>query len=214
LCYLDSLAETLRERLWRNLRSYRSDHSRHRCSIDSEEMTAMKIYRHTPDYLEIRATDRVVVLMTVLFSAALLLVGACLVYLFRFELADFPTVTGATIGLLLVAVGGSLLFLVSWLTTFSLTYYFDKELGLFCFTTRTLLQKKVIRRSIYDIWQLWVDGEPDLMGKGHHHITIVMNDGEQIKIPNLGSTPIEQEFHENLAYEIGEFLADLPDVAV
>jgi hypothetical protein len=40
-----------------------------------------------------------------------------------------------------------------------------------------------------------------------------MNDGEQLKIPNLGSTPIEQEYHENLAYEIGEFLADLPEVA-
>jgi hypothetical protein len=113
-----------------------------------------------------------------------------------------------------VAVGGVLFFLVSWLTTFSLAYSFDKELGVFCFTTRTLLRKRVIRRSIYDVWQLWVDGEPDLMGKGHHHITIVMNDGEQLKIPNLGSTPIEQEYHEDLAYEIGEFLADLPEVAV
>jgi hypothetical protein len=174
----------------------------------------MKIYRHTPDYLEVRATDRVVVLMTVLFSAALLLVGAGLIYLFRYELADFPAATGGTIGLLLVAVGGVLFFLVSWLTTFSLAYSFDKELGVFCFTTRTLLRKRVIRRSIYDVWQLWVDGEPDLMGKGHHHITIVMNDGEQLKIPNLGSTPIEQEYHEDLAYEIGEFLADLPEVAV
>ncbi len=173
----------------------------------------MKIYRHTPDYLEVRATDRLVVLMTALVSSTLLLVGAGLIYLFRYELADFPAATGGTIGLLLVAVGGGLLFLVSWLTTFSLTYSFDKELGLFCFTTRTLLHKTVIRRSIYDVWQLWVDGEPDLMGKGHHHITIVMNDGEQLKVPNLGSTPIEQEYHENLAYEIGEFLANLPDVA-
>jgi hypothetical protein len=172
----------------------------------------MKIYRHTPDYLEVRATDRLVVSVTVLFSTALLLIGASLIYLFRYELADFPAATGGTIGLLLAAVGGILLLLVSWLTTFYLAYSFDKELGLFCLTTRTLLRKQVIRRSIYDVWQLWVDGEPDLMGKGHHHITIMMNDGEQLIIPNLGSTPIEQEYHENLAYEIGEFLANLPEV--
>jgi hypothetical protein len=171
----------------------------------------MQIYRHTPNYLEVRATDRIVVLLTVLFSVILLFVGAGLMYLFRYELADFPAATGGTIGLLLVAVGGILFILVSSLTTFYLAYSFDKELGVFCFTTRTLLRKRVIRRSIYDIWQLWVDGEPDLTGKGHHYITIVMNDGEHFKIPNLGSTPIEQEYHENLAYEIGEFLAELPE---
>ena len=39
------------------------------CHVDFEELmvlTAMKIYRHTPDYLEVRATDRLVVLMTLL----------------------------------------------------------------------------------------------------------------------------------------------------
>jgi hypothetical protein len=170
----------------------------------------MKIYRHTPDYLEVRATDRMVVLTTTLFGLALVATGTMLIYQFRYEMADFPAATGGMIGLLLALVGG-LLTMMAWLTTFYLAYSFDKELGLFCFTTRALLRKRVIRRSIYEVWQLWVDGEPDLMGKGHHHITIVMNDGEQIQVPCLGSTPIEQEYHEYLAYEIGEFLADLPD---
>lgn len=174
----------------------------------------MKIYRHTPDYLEIRATDRVIVLITVIFSTVLLLVGAVLIYQFRYEMFDFPAATVATIGLFLSVVGGCLLLIVAWLTTFYLAYSFDKELGVFCFTTRTLLHKRIIRRSIYDVWQLWVDGETDLTGKNYYHITILMSDGEQFKIPNLGSTPIEQEYHEDLAHEIGEFLADLPDVAV
>ena len=186
------------------------------CHVDFEELmvlTAMKICRHTPDYLEVRATDRLVVLMTLLFSEALLVVGGGLIYLFRYELADLPAANGGSIGLLLVTVGGILFLAVSWLATFSVAYSFNKESGIFCFTTRTLLRKQVIRRSIYDVWQLWVDGEPDLTGKKHHHITIVMNDGEQLKIPNLGSTPTEEEYHENLAYEIGEFLAELPEAA-
>jgi hypothetical protein len=174
----------------------------------------MKIYRHTPDYLEIRATDRIVVLITVIFGTILLLVGAVLMYQFRYEIFDFSGATAVTIGLFLAVVGGCLLLSVAWLTTFYLAYSFDKELGVFCFMTRTLLHKRVIRRSIYDVWELWVDGEKDLTGKGHYHITILMNDGEQLKIPNLGSTPIEQEYHEDLAYEIGEFLANLPDVTV
>jgi hypothetical protein len=171
----------------------------------------MKIYRHTPDYLEIRATDRRVVLMAVLFGIALSSIGAFLIYQFRDEITESPYATGGMVGFLLILAGTGLLVMVSLVTTVYLSYYFDKEHELFCLTRRTLLRKTVIRRSIFDVWQLWVDGDVDINGQGHHYITIVMNDGEQLKIPNLGSTPIEQEYHEYLATEIGEFLENLPN---
>jgi hypothetical protein len=168
----------------------------------------MRIYHQTPKYLEIRATDRQVVAMAILFGLALISIEAFLVYQFRYEISEleFPYMTGGTLGLLLILAGGGLLLMVSLLTTFYLSYYFDKELGLFCLTSRTLFRKTVVRRSISDIWQLWVDGDLDITGQGHHYIKIVMHNGEQVKIPSLGSTPIEREYHEYLANEIGEFL--------
>jgi hypothetical protein len=174
----------------------------------------MKIYRQTADYLEIRGTDRQIVAIAMLFGLMLLSVGSLVIYQFRYEIDEIPyATTGGTWGVLLILAGAILLTMVSFLTTFYLSYSFDKELGIFCLTYRTIFRKTTIRRSIFDVWQLWVDGEPGLMGPSNYHITIVMNCGEQIKIPNLGSTPIEQEYHEYLAYEIGEFLGTLPDVA-
>jgi hypothetical protein len=170
----------------------------------------MKIYRQTPQYLEIRATDCKVVVMACTFGLALMSIGAVILYYFRYEIADIPFGSLASIGLVLFLAGGLLLFGVSFFTTCYLSYFFDKDQGLFSLSHRTLFRRTVIRRSLLDIWQLWVDGAVNVDGNTYHYIKIVMNSGEQIKIPNLGSTPNEQEYHAFLAREIGAFLNPPP----
>jgi predicted membrane protein len=169
----------------------------------------MEIYRQTHQYLEIRAVADSKKHTPYLWGIPMFIFG-WLIFIFsqsRYGVTRaFEDHAVYSFGLMLILASILLILMAIFLQVIYLSCVFDKERGVLCLTSRKLLYKRVICRSIFDIQQLQVKRDTDVDGYEYYYIKIEMNKGKPIKIMSMNSIPNEQQYYEYLAQEITNFL--------
>jgi hypothetical protein len=167
----------------------------------------MKIHQQTHQYLEIRAVADKKVNTPYLWGIPMFILGCLILSQNHYGAPHtFDSQGVHMFGSMLLLASILLIFMVIFLQVLSLSCVFDKGQGVFCLTSRKLLSKKTIRRSIFDIQYLQVERYTDVDGYEYYYIKIEMNNSKPIKIQSMNYIPNEQQYYEDLAQVITSFL--------
>jgi hypothetical protein len=167
----------------------------------------MKIHQQTHQYLEIRAVADRKVNTPYFWGIPMFIFGCLILSQNRYGAPrTFDNQGVHAFGSMLLLASILLILMAIFLQVISLSCIFDKGRGIFCLTSRKLLYKKTIRRSIFDIQLLQVERDTDVDGYEYYYIKIEINNSKPIKIQSMNSIPNEQQYYEELAQTITSFL--------
>ncbi len=168
----------------------------------------MKIYQQTHQYLEIRAVANSNKVNTpYLWGVSMFILGCLILSQNRYGVPHTFDQQGVhAFGSMLLLAGIVLILMAMFLQEIYLSGVFDKGRDVFCWTSRKLLYKKTIRRSIFDIQDLQVERDTDVDGYEYYYIKIKINNSKPIRIQSMNSIPNEQQYYEDLAQTITNFL--------
>jgi hypothetical protein len=167
----------------------------------------VKIYQQTHQYLEIRAVADRKVNTPYLWGIPMFIFGCLILSQNRYSVPrNFDGQGVHMFGSMLLLASILLILMAIFLQVISLSCVFDKGQGVFYLTSRKLFHKKTIRRSIFDIQRLQVERDTDVDGYEYFYIKIEMNNSKPIKIQSMNSISNEQQYYEDLAQAITNFL--------
>ncbi len=167
----------------------------------------MKVHQQTHQYLEIRAVADRKVNTPYFWGISMFILGCLILSQNRYSMPRTFDDQGVHMFGSMLLIASILLILVAiFIQVISLSCVFDKGRGVFCLTSRKLLYKKTIRRSIFDIQRLQVERNTDVDGYEYFYLKIEMNNSKPIKIQSMNSIPNEQQYYEDLAQTITSFL--------
>jgi hypothetical protein len=167
----------------------------------------MKIHQQTHQYLEICAVADGKVNTPYFWGIPMFIFGCLILSQNHYSVPRiFDTQGVHAFGSMLLLASVLLILMAVFLQEISLSCIFDKGQGVFCLTSRKLLYKKTIRRSIFDIQRLQVERDNDVDGYEYFYIKIEMNNSKPLKIQSMNSIPNEQQYYEDLAKTITSFL--------
>jgi hypothetical protein len=132
----------------------------------------MKIHQQTHQYLEIRAVaDSNKVNTPYLWGIPMFILGCLILSQNRYSMPHtFDNHSVHAFGSMLLLASIILILMAMLLQEIYLSCVFDKGQGVFCLTSRKLLYKKIIRRSIFDIQRLQVERDTDVDGYEYYYI--------------------------------------------
>jgi hypothetical protein len=167
----------------------------------------MRIHQQTHQYLELRAVADKKINTPYLWGIPMFVFGCLILSQNRYSVPRTFDGQGVHMfGSMLLLASILLMLMAIFLQVISLSCVFDKGQGVFFLTSRKLLYKKTIRRSVFDIQRLQVERDTDVDGYEYYYIKIEMNNSKPIKIQSTNSIPNEQQYYEDLAQAITSFL--------